>query len=420
MIFSKLIIYHRVLRIRRHSKQDLSVNIHGFTFFSYDEMEAWVLRMYEGVDQIEVWLDIIAQLSLFFNRASLFSACMATAICADLFFRKCQWTAEEVDTLLHPIKVHVKAVLAVPNHCEEALTLIRHKWSLDAEEYIRCQGLIERSLKLIASIAKRRDVPDLKTGLLLANTQAVRQIMEEKTFHSRRLFLMPQDWQMCKENSVPSRDLLDKELYNAGVHLNLVGEICVGRLLLPVSEPPMPAPTKNTTAPPTPAPPTPAPPTPAPPTPALPTPASPMSAPPTPAPTTPAPILAKSAPAARIATTPASTPTSPTSASSSKIVDSKKKMLDEWLHYCICCGLNVMWCEDVLDKPCKDLVGCLGVLESYFYTHLHICKTHRLLLAAYCHLRTDGVDNIHDCLQTLWTHGLSYDALMTFAKDYQD
>ncbi len=167
-------------------------------------MEAWVLRMPEGVDQIEVWSDIIAQLSLFFNGMSLFSARVATAVCTDPSFRKCQWTAEEIDTLLHPIEMHVKAALAVRNRCKEALTLIRRKWGSDAEEYIRCQGLVERSLKLIASVANRRDVPDLKTGLLLANTQAVRRIMEGKTFHSRRLFLTPQHWQMCKENPVSS------------------------------------------------------------------------------------------------------------------------------------------------------------------------------------------------------------------------
>ncbi len=127
MIFSKLIIYYRVSRTRRRSKQDLSVNVHGFTFFSYDEMEAWVLRMPEGVDRIEVWSDIIAQLSIFFNWASSFSSRVAMAGRADPSFCKCQWTAEEIDTLLHPIEVHVKATLAVRNRCEEALTLIRRE-----------------------------------------------------------------------------------------------------------------------------------------------------------------------------------------------------------------------------------------------------------------------------------------------------
>ncbi len=346
MIFSKLIIYHRVSRTCRRSKQDLLVNVHGFTFFSYDEMEAWVLRMPKGVDRIKVWSNIIAQLSLFFKRASSFSTFVAKMVCVDLSFRKCQMTVEEIVMLLDPIKVHIKAASAVCNRCEEALTLISCKWDVDVEECIRCQGLVEQSLKLIASVANQRDVSDLKTGLLLANTQGVRRIMEGKTFYSRRLFLTPQDWQMCKENLVLSRDLLDVKLHDAEVHLNLAREICVGRLLLPVSERTTPAPTKTTSAPLMPAPPMPALFTPAPPTPALTT--------LTPIPTVPTPILATPAPTttpAPTATTPAPTPTSPaatstTPASSSNdpatpsalrskvasVVDSKKNyLMNSWI-----------------------------------------------------------------------------------------
>lgn len=141
-----------------------------------------------------------------------------------------------MDTLLHSIEVHVETAKLARNRCEEALNLIIREWGVDAEEYIRCKGLIERTLKLIASVAKRRDVPDLKIGLLLANTQAVRRIMERKTFHLHRLFLTSQDWQNCKEDPVPSRELFVEELYNAGVHLNLSGEICAGRPLLPIQD----------------------------------------------------------------------------------------------------------------------------------------------------------------------------------------
>lgn len=115
---------------------------------------------------------------------------MAKAVCADPFFHQCHWTVVEIDILLHTIEVHVEAIISVCNCCEDALILISREWGIDAEEYIRCQGLVERSFKFIASIANWRDVPELKTGLLLANTQAVKQIMEGKTFHSCRLFLM--------------------------------------------------------------------------------------------------------------------------------------------------------------------------------------------------------------------------------------
>ncbi len=150
--------------------------------------------MPKGVDQIEVWSDIIGQLSPFFNSLSSFSTRVAKMVHADPSFRKYQWTAEEIDTLLDPIKVHIKATSAIYNCYEEALTLINREWSVDAAEYIRCQGLVEWSLKLIASVPNRCNVPDLKTGLFLANTQAVRRIMKGKTFHLCWLFLKPQDW----------------------------------------------------------------------------------------------------------------------------------------------------------------------------------------------------------------------------------
>lgn len=99
---------------------------------------------------------------------------MAKVVHANPFFHKCQWTAEEINSLLDPIEVHVNIVSAICNHCKEALTLISRKWSVDAEEYIRCQGLVERSFKLTASVPNRRNVPNLKIGLFLANTQIVR------------------------------------------------------------------------------------------------------------------------------------------------------------------------------------------------------------------------------------------------------
>ncbi len=416
---------------------------------------------------------------------------MAKAVRADPSFRQCQWSVGDIDTLLHPIEVHVEAAASVRNRCKEALTLISREWGVDAEEYIRCQGLVEQSLKLIASIANRRDVPDLKTGLLLANTQVVRQIMEGKTFHSRRLFLTTQDSQLCKENPIPSRDLFDEKLHNAGVHLNLAGEICPDRLLLPVSGRTTTN-TASTTS------------TPAPTSFTRPVLAPNLSPLPTPSPTSsplPAPAPTRSTPLAPpMLSTPASTSTPTNSASTSQrpkvasVEDDeesdsellsrgrfvgvsgvsalpisgvpacpvsevpaigasgvsalpvsgvpacpvsevtallalphaeglsspelKKQQLDEWLHCRVCCGLNGLWCADVLNNLYNDLVGCLGVLGGYFYTHVYVCKTHRPWLGACCHLKTDNIDNIHDCLQTMWSNGLSHDALTAFAKNH--
>lgn len=91
---------------------------------------------------------------------------------------------------------------------------------MEAEAYISGKGFAERTLKLVAGVAKRRDVPDLKTGLLLANTQAVRRIMEGTTIFARRLFLTPDDWKQCEDLPIPCRVLFVDELYSAGVQLN--------------------------------------------------------------------------------------------------------------------------------------------------------------------------------------------------------
>lgn len=103
---------------------------------------------------------------------------------------------------------------------------------MDAKEYIQSRSLVERTLKFIAGVAKRPDVPDLKTGLLLANTQALKQIIKGKTFHLHRLFLTLQNWQHCKEDPVPSQELFVDEPYNAGVYLNLSKKICACRPLV--------------------------------------------------------------------------------------------------------------------------------------------------------------------------------------------
>lgn len=58
---------------------------------------------------------------------------------------------------------------------------------------------------------------------------------------------MLQDWQLCKENLVPSQDLFDKELYNVSIHFNPAEEICANWLLLPTSSPTIT--TINTTTP---------------------------------------------------------------------------------------------------------------------------------------------------------------------------
>lgn len=88
----------------------------------------------------------------------------------------------------------------------------------------------------------------------------------------------------------------------------------------------------------------------------------------------------------------------------SRAKSSKKKQLDEWLHCHKYGGLNVIWCKYVLDKPCVDLIECLGILGGYFCINIFVCKPHLPLLAVYCYLKTNCPDDTHDHLRMMWTH----------------
>ena len=66
--------------------------------------------------------------------------------------------------------MHVEAIASICNSCKKALILISREWNVDVEEYIYCQGLVKWTIKFIASITNRRNILDLKIGLLLANT----------------------------------------------------------------------------------------------------------------------------------------------------------------------------------------------------------------------------------------------------------
>ena len=106
---------------------------------------------------------------------------------------------------------------------------------MDAEKYIWSKSLVKQILKLITGVAKQPDVPNLKTSLFLANTQAVRQIIEEKTFYLHWLFLTLQDWLHSKKDPVLSWEFFIDKLYNVRVHLNLGKEICASWPLVLIS-----------------------------------------------------------------------------------------------------------------------------------------------------------------------------------------
>lgn len=80
------------------------------------------------------------------------------------------------------------------NRCSEALNTINIQWWQDAAASVKSKGYFNRTLKLIANVARRSDVPDLATASLLVNTQAVRRLSECKNRYALRRYITPDDW----------------------------------------------------------------------------------------------------------------------------------------------------------------------------------------------------------------------------------
>lgn len=59
IIIFKLITLQKMSKNCRLSKNVLLVNVHAYNFFLYNELEAWVLRMPDDSNRIEVWSDIV-------------------------------------------------------------------------------------------------------------------------------------------------------------------------------------------------------------------------------------------------------------------------------------------------------------------------------------------------------------------------
>lgn len=362
-----------------------------------------------GVDRIETWADIVTQIGLFFRGGSLISADVIKAVRGDPSFKACNWSKEKIETLLRPIEVHVEASNVLRNRCEEALSCINREWGTEASVYIRSQAHTERTLKLIASVALRRDVEDLQTGLLLANTQAVRRITEGKTFFSRRLYLTSDDWKQCKNLPVPSRDLYIEELTMAGVHINSAGEIQPGRPLisfpLPHDDGCLPPPHDEDFD----------------------------------SSSEEGDVVGgrsgdvgggkcggghgtceDSGSDTRSGDGDETTVVNPGKKSTKAAPDSGKITLHRWLRCSDCSGLHLRWCEDVLCSQRIDLVGGLGILGAYYYTPLRLCEIHLPLLIQAVQLKIDDSHALHHRLNSLWENTLSINHLAGLVDKHRD
>lgn len=405
-----------------------------------------------GSDRIEAWAHIITQLAPFFRGRSTLSEKVIKAVSADPSFKLCKWAKEDIDTLLRPIRpiqVHVEASNGLRNRSEEAFNCINREWGKDAALWIRNQGYLGRTLRLIASVAVRRDVENLRTGLLLVNTQAVRRITEGKTHFSGRLFLTPDDWKQGKDLPVPSRDLLFEELTVAGVHINSAGVICAGRPLLPLpllddegrdqgqgnssgdsdvvgghgkgdaAGAPNPSANRGKSdfagrggrA-------------------------------------HPSGKVKRRGSAGDLATggdlvaggglPPRSdmrpvkdSPPPPGGGDGPPVADSRSRsetaladqrniVLGGWLCCRDCSGLQTRWCEAVLCPQRIDLVGGLGILGAYFYAPIRLCESHLPLLAQSVQLINGQPRVLHSRLKAMWEISISINHLAEFVDSHRD
>lgn len=132
-----------------------------------------------GPGRVDIWIEIVTQLSRFFFRGgSIFASHVLKAIRADKYNEICQWSKSALEKLLDPLRAHVNANNTIQNRCNEVFNTINIKGELMQLHLWRLKGISLGLLKNIAYVACRSDVPDLNTALLLVKTQAVGRIQK--------------------------------------------------------------------------------------------------------------------------------------------------------------------------------------------------------------------------------------------------
>lgn len=111
------------------------------------------------------------------------------------------------------------------------MQLINREWGVEGAAFIKGKEYPKRTLRLIACLARRSDVPNLATGLAMVNSRAVYRILEGTNHYLQRSFVTPDGCKKVQDMAVPSRDFPIDNLVAAKVHLNNLGEIAPGRPL---------------------------------------------------------------------------------------------------------------------------------------------------------------------------------------------
>ncbi len=77
--------------------------------------------------RVDVWVDIVNQLSRFFQSDSALSSVIVKAVRADKLSSICQWSKKDLKELLEPLEFHLEADKKIRDHGSEVLLMIRDK-----------------------------------------------------------------------------------------------------------------------------------------------------------------------------------------------------------------------------------------------------------------------------------------------------
>ncbi len=141
----------------------------GKTFYSVGAIIDWVSRLPVGQSRVDVWFDIVNQLSCFFQSGSALSSVIVKAVRADKSFSICQWSEKDLTELLELLEFHLEADKKIRDRGNEALVTIRDKLGHEAADMIECKGYFNWTLELVAQVARRSDVPSLAIAFQIVN-----------------------------------------------------------------------------------------------------------------------------------------------------------------------------------------------------------------------------------------------------------
>ncbi len=318
--------------------------------------------------------------------------------------------------LLKSLDFHLGADKKICDRASEAFVTIRDNWVCEAADMIECKGYFNWTLKLVAQVAWRSDVPNRVMAFQIVHAQVVCRLTEYKNWYALRRYITLDDWLQAKNLPVSSRELIVEELAEASVHINPEGELSSEVLILPLLPSPSPPPSALLLPiPPLLPPPSPAPPPTAPPSPALPSPNR----------LTPSPVLpnsncqAPSTPSKPSSTLPTPKPSAlplvpPNSnclALSTPPKSSSTTNVDDWLKYLSCLGLGKLWCQDILSDVTLDLVGCVSVLGHFYYEDQTFCHRHLCLLTNTLQLEPSPDLQLCGRMRELFRNGMSLSSL---------